>query len=212
MRFLSRTTRNGLFKELIEDNYMLRSGRLPTMDLLDIGANVGMVSLTWRMAHPEVNIAAFEPFPPTLAVLKDNLANMRVAIYDQAIGDGTSMRLKTAGKECRCVELEKGEGGSAMRSVSLGDMFAISGLKPETTIIKIDVEGGEKVLVGDTSSEAILNQSAAFLAELHELTDGYSLDTYHEWLKVNMPRHVILKQEVTRKRENLVMVREDLVK
>jgi FkbM family methyltransferase len=58
--------------------------------MVDIGANIGVVSLDWASRLPHVCIHAYEPHPATFAVLSENVAanhlELRMKILQQAVG------------------------------------------------------------------------------------------------------------------------------
>jgi FkbM family methyltransferase len=58
--------------------------------MVDIGANIGVVSLDWASRLPHVRIHAYEPHPATFAVLSENVAanhlEPRITIRQQAVG------------------------------------------------------------------------------------------------------------------------------
>ena len=65
-------SRRILFDELEDDSYELRTipqNSIPNM--IDIGANVGFISIYAKMLHPRMNIIAVEPHETTYQELKD---------------------------------------------------------------------------------------------------------------------------------------------
>jgi FkbM family methyltransferase len=60
--------------------------------LVDIGANIGMVTLDWAARMPEVTIHAYEADPITFETLKRNVEDNglagRVRVYNEAVGRG----------------------------------------------------------------------------------------------------------------------------
>jgi tRNA1(Val) A37 N6-methylase TrmN6 len=56
--------------------------------MVDIGANIGVVSLDWASRLPDVRIHPYEPHPATFAFLSENVAanhlEPRIAIRQQA--------------------------------------------------------------------------------------------------------------------------------
>jgi FkbM family methyltransferase len=61
--------------------------------LIDVGANIGMVTLDWAARMPGVVIHAYEPDPATFRTLKRNVESNgfgeRVRLYNEAVSDRT---------------------------------------------------------------------------------------------------------------------------
>ena len=68
--------------------------------MIDLGANVGAVSLDWAQRSRKLRIHAYEPNPATNTVLRQNIeANglaSRITVYDEAVGrESGELRLWT---------------------------------------------------------------------------------------------------------------------
>ena len=61
--------------------------------MIDLGANIGVVTLDWATRLKGVTIHAYEPHPATLAILAANVSENRLAqrvrIYNEAVGRAT---------------------------------------------------------------------------------------------------------------------------
>lgn len=127
--------------------------------VLDVGAQVGLVSLYLGKKHPEINIIAYEPVPENFARLVRNLANNGVknvtAVNKAVTGDGRQIALT--------VNLQSNSGGASaftspdascqsvmVESVTLGDILS---RHEKIKLLKIDVEGAEYEIFGSLNGE-----------------------------------------------------------
>jgi FkbM family methyltransferase len=84
----------GLLHEVFGDRHYRRhlSGPVEGM-MIDLGANVGAVSLDWAYRSRALRIHAYEPNPEANATLRHNIqANGladRITVYDEAVGRGS---------------------------------------------------------------------------------------------------------------------------
>lgn len=148
--------------DLAESTFLIQYMELmckPGDTLLDVGANIGVVSLhftdpSFSLAH----IVAIEPNPDTFSILEKALANRLIArAHPVALGkDDETLILKIPPKGSTTASIVQNIPGSQNVSIRVrnGDAFLSElGLKPK--IIKIDVEGFESsVLEGLTRTIA----------------------------------------------------------
>lgn len=123
----------------------------------DVGANFGMHSITVQSLRPDARVISFEPTPAPLARLTYNatLNASQIAILSVALGDTAGyarMEVKVSGNtgisSLSPWPGSKYDGHITVR-VETGDALIVSGLVPEPSVIKIDVEGFEyQVLLG----------------------------------------------------------------
>lgn len=138
----------------IRHNYDLDSIDFQAGDtVLDLGAQVGLVSLYLGKKHPEINIIAYEPVPENYQRLVKNLERNGVqnvtAINKAVTGDGRNIALT--------VNLKSNSGGASafttpkddttitVESVTLTDILA---RHDKIKLLKIDTEGAEYEILG----------------------------------------------------------------
>ncbi|MBX2800075.1 MAG: FkbM family methyltransferase, partial [Myxococcales bacterium] len=86
-----------LLQEIIlDDVYGIRGldhGRVQYV--LDVGANIGFFAVMARMLYPRAKIIAVEPIPATLDILRQNIAELDIAVDTCALGTGQPMYMKS---------------------------------------------------------------------------------------------------------------------
>jgi hypothetical protein len=100
--------------------------------VLDVGANTGFYALIAVSVDPSVEVHAFEPYPPVVELLHDNLTvnrvGARIRVFEEAVGLSVSVAVTT-----------------------LDEHIATIGPHSRVGVIKIDVESLEhEVLAGAT--------------------------------------------------------------
>jgi FkbM family methyltransferase len=134
---------------LFDDCYRL--GQLPrtVRTVLDVGANVGLFSVTARHFFPNATIHAYEPNPSIEPYLRRNCEQISVSCHSEALG-------LQAGR----VQLDFRENSlhSVSREVSQGDIpqtgfrEALDRLGEQVDLVKLDCEGAEWLLFEDSVS------------------------------------------------------------
>lgn len=141
---------------------------------VDVGANIGLVTLAVAQACPNLCVHAFEPDPIIIARLKANLdlnplLKPRILVVEKAAADqDVSLQFVSAsGYNAEIGRLLNGDeaGGLQVEAIKLDTYFQSVTAKPD--ILKIDVEGAElKVLEGMTKLLSTQNLQH-ILVEVH---------------------------------------------
>jgi FkbM family methyltransferase len=145
--------------------------------MVDIGANVGFVTLDWAARLPNVRVHAYEPHPATFAVLRANVEMncppSRVSLHREAVGreSGEVTLLETA------LSMETsayGAGYSANKSeefkvpvVALDHVIERCQAEGTIGLVKIDAEGAEVDIIEGAQPET-LRGIQQFVIEYHE--------------------------------------------
>ena len=134
-----------------EREYIRRALDRPGAVFLDIGANVGILTLfAMSQSRSDARLLAFEPHPVTYRRLAFNLAQsprQGVTAICTALGDQNGLA-RIAGEDLSLVSLRGAESADAIevRVRKLGDVLSEEGIT-HIDVLKIDVEGAEdKVL------------------------------------------------------------------
>jgi FkbM family methyltransferase len=137
-----------ILKETIYDDvYRLSDleGEGPKL-IIDVGAGIGSFSILAASKFPRATVLAFEPYPPTFALLQANVTRNEVPnleIHPLAVGTQESYSLRRT-TQSATASAWAGSGSNRgeivpVRGSSL-DPFVPAG---EVDLLKIDVEGGE---------------------------------------------------------------------
>jgi FkbM family methyltransferase len=137
----------GTYERTVQDTFQ-RFIR-PGMVVYDIGAHVGFYTLlAARLAGPEGQVYAFEPFPPNYDYLNRHvqLNGLRtVATYKQAVSDTIGTLVFQPGANTytgHLVEKVPGPNDIAVKVVTVDGIIA-AGTLPPPDFVKVDVEGFE---------------------------------------------------------------------
>lgn len=138
--------------------------------IVDAGANIGAFSLYAARAAPGARIVALEPFPATLARLRETIrANRlegRVVCRDVALAGASERRRldDDPSLPSQSRGLSASETGVVVEALTLGDLLEREGLE-RVDLLKIDIEGGEH--------EVFLEAPSAVLARIERVAMEY---------------------------------------
>jgi FkbM family methyltransferase len=135
-----------------------------SLDILDLGANIGSFALWANMRWPNSRIRCYEPNPGTFVYLKRNTAHLpNVTAFNVAVFPGTKAREPFFARY-------DGDGEAGLARYA-GDTFTESAMQPaievdvvdpskltSADIVKIDIEGGEAAVLAalDLSNTALV--------------------------------------------------------
>lgn len=165
--------REGYYEaEVIE---ALRPFLTPGAVYWDVGANIGMHTVTAACLAPQSQVVAFEPSPATFARLAGHVRLNRLtpALYPFALGDrdGTAtLYMNIAGNAGMSSLVHPDTGPGTGVRLARADTLIATGIVPAPTVMKLDVEGGEEDVLsafGDllarTSLQAVVYETTAEL-------------------------------------------------
>ncbi|MNU81214.1 2-O-methyltransferase NoeI [compost metagenome] len=141
--------------------------------ILDIGANIGEISLRFAQTYPQASIHSFEPFPDTFHSLKQNVSlNSFPNIELHPVGLGSEQgnvffEERSVGNPGMNRVTSDPERSSKEVTITTLDSFAEKLGNRRVSLIKIDVEGYElEVLKG--ASSLIQQHRPVFFIELDD--------------------------------------------
>ena len=149
------------------DMYNLGWLRHHPVVLVDIGAHVGVFSKYARFLFPKARIIAVEPHPENYKRLVENLKDCNVETINAALGDGEELRCCYMPQGSVETQFSSKGAGDPVTSVRLQELFEMYEIEPQGTMLKIDCEGGEEVLMRDVSARDILTRVMYLAMELH---------------------------------------------
>jgi len=141
----------------------------------DVGANTGLYTLFAAKACPDGEVIAFEPYPPNLGLLKQDVARnqlQNVEIVDMALSDSVgSIEFSQPDKD------DVGYGSSAIEATeseatieaptTTGDQLIADGEIPAPSVVKIDVEGSEPLVLEGLETTLSASSCRAVYCEVH---------------------------------------------
>jgi FkbM family methyltransferase len=142
-----------LLHEVFGERHYRRHLRSPVEGvMIDLGANIGAVTLDWARRSRPLRIHAYEPNPSTNKILRRNIETNglagRVTVYDEAVGrDSGELRLWTNVHSMTATGYGDAppEGDAVALSVPLIDLDEVvrrAGGGP-VALLKMDTEGAE---------------------------------------------------------------------
>ena len=175
---------NGFDFDVLEEMFVDRVYEVavsPVRRILDLGANVGISAAFFSALYPDAEIACVEPVADNLAVLRENVAlnHLRATILPVAVGASEGHLDILLREDPR----QNAPIGGQFRDVSAEKIVRVE-MKPverilselgwETVdLVKIDIEGGEKSVLG--SHREWLSRVRSIVGEGH-LGYPYTVD------------------------------------
>jgi FkbM family methyltransferase len=148
--------------------------------MIDLGANIGVVTLDWATRLKGVKIHAYEPHPATFAILAANVSENHLAecvrIYNEAVGRAPgTLVLRTfwcsvlTSAYAEAEEAGGNEESSSVRvpAVSLDQVIARCAGQGPVNLVKMDVEGAEADILEGTA-RSTLKEIRQFVIEYHD--------------------------------------------
>jgi len=150
--------------------------------IMDIGGGIGEFTLFAAQNHPGNTVFAFEPFPESLNLLKENLELNRIAnvkAYEDAIWSKNGyLRIDTApGEPSQFTSREPdahlpGNDPMIVPAIPLADAFARLNLD-RCDLLKLDCEGAEYPILLNTPDE-LLQKIDRIILEYHDNVTDYT--------------------------------------
>lgn len=171
--------------------------------IVDLGANIGLSVVYFRVIYPSAHILALEPSHSNFDLLKKNTAGMTsLELVQGAIGPRKSDVLfavgsKQAGNELQFVP--QGEGESS-RVIKFEELIRGHEDSPRL-ILKVDIEGAEEYLFDD-ANWALIAEFRIVIVEIHDWMSPTTMTSTGIFrFLAKHPRRVLIKGE------NLVLVK-----
>ncbi|MGB7759810.1 MAG: FkbM family methyltransferase [Bryobacteraceae bacterium] len=161
-----------------EDERLLRAILRPGDTFVDVGANIGSLTMCASAAVGSAgSVFAFEPHPRTFHFLRGNMRWNRarnVQAFNLACGDGAmpAARLSSRRSDDQNAICPESEGVS----VSAGTLDAVLGSATSVSLLKIDVEGYELFVLRGASASLLRTKAILFESwQSHFRRYGYGL-------------------------------------
>jgi FkbM family methyltransferase len=172
-----------VFEHVFLDRNYLRDS-LTGLDpdvIVDVGANIGMVTLLFASIYPRARIVALEPDPSNYSILERNVRGYaQVKPVLAGIWD-TDMMLEIRdpgrGFWSFSTQTPSEDQAGTVRGISMNSLLAEHSIK-HVDILKIDIEGGERQIFA-SSADAWLHRTSCIIIELHDrFVPGCSREFY----------------------------------
>lgn len=166
-------------------------------ELVDIGANIGALSLDWLSRNPGVKVHAYEPSPGAFEVLRVNLMTNcfydRARIYNEGVwrSPGT-LEMVRVSSVATTAFAGSGSGGQrfSTKTVGLDEVVGRCEQTEPLALVKIDTEGAEAEIL-EGASEATLARIKQFVIEYHDFLVPGSLARCQRVLATNDFRFIV---------------------
>lgn len=145
--------------------------------MVDIGANIGVVTLDWASRLPHVRIHAYEPHPTTFAVLSENVAANHleplITIRQEAVGrQAGTLTLRSMAEGSMSTTAYNSSNETAdeftVSTVSLDEVIERCAADGRVRLVKIDTEGAEADILEGARRET-LGAIEQFVLEYHDI-------------------------------------------
>lgn len=137
--------------------------------IMDVGANIGDMPLKWGLLAKEIH--SYEPMPDTFEILRLNTEGNNMEhckIYEYAVGHGeenTKIWLNLDKVQAHATASSIGKRMKDSITVHKLDFEKeVRRIKP--TVIKIDIEGGEREIL-DNIDDSVFDSCKTFFIEIH---------------------------------------------
>lgn len=137
--------------------------------IMDIGANIGDMPLKWGTLSKEIH--SYEPMSDTFEILRMNVEGNDLdhcKIYQAAVGHGSGEIEIWVNLEKNHTHATASTVAKRMRnSISVPKLdFATEIKRIKPSILKIDIEGGEREIL-DNADDSLFDSCHTFLLEIH---------------------------------------------
>ncbi|ESP89224.1 FkbM family methyltransferase [Candidatus Halobonum tyrrellensis] len=123
----------------------------PDDTVVDVGANIGIVSCLAAEAVTDGRVAAVEPFGPNVAALHRNLElnDAAVTVVESVLSDepGLVEFASPVDEVCGVAAIDPADSCDAQVRAERGDELVRRGDLPAPSVVKIDVEGAEPLVI-----------------------------------------------------------------
>jgi len=208
----SNRDQHNILKQVGADEYLI--DRLPKGSaalLVDIGAQVGLVCIKARLRFPSLRIGAIEPYGESFRYLIDNTEGLGIECVNVGLGDGRPLEPTPVEERATLgCEFRVSNSGSGIPTWTLDQIINHFKGPYESTMWKIDCEGGELALYNEPVAKSVLEKSPMVAFELHSmpLKSSEELESYFDEVFCDHNKHITAK--CTERIKHVAYVRKDI--
>ena len=152
--------------------------------ILDCGANIGLATLFFKWLYPRCEVHAFEPDPCAFAALKDNVEQNGLAdvhLHNVALCDANGavdFFVPQRGSASPMMSLVRGRipEAESRRIVVDGRTLSTYIDGREVDFLKMDIEGGEELVLRELAGAGVLRRVKEMVVEYHHNLNGAVAD------------------------------------
>lgn len=167
--------RTGIYEPLLSEKIAAELSAYPTPHFIDVGANIGIISLNVCALHPGAHISAFEPGPHQVELFNKTITNnhlqKRIQLHRVALGEkkgSVSFFTHSSAHVSGDGLIDTGRAGKTKKIIvpmDTLDHWWKENRRPSVEIIKIDTEGAE-LYVLQGASRLIASQHPIIFFEM----------------------------------------------
>lgn len=160
-----------LIKEIFIDQVYKFESKNPAPKIIDAGANVGISVLYFKSLYPEAKIIAFEPNPEAFAYLYSNIKQnglRDVQAVNACLSDQSGKAKFYFSPKANIIN------GSLYPETGISYMQEVEAVRlsdylrhDAVALVKIYVEGAERLVLRDLENSGMMSQSGQYLLEYH---------------------------------------------
>ena len=174
----------GAFKGVFLDEEYRCSSLLPVAPLriLDLGANIGMGTISFACQFPAARMVCVEPDPRNLSLLQQNLQanSVQALVVAAAVGAAPGHLNLRFGADPTCSALESSpmhqlQGTTSVDVTTIPALLLKAGWD-SVDLLKVDIEGSEDELL--SQNNGWLSQVGAVILEIHPSTTPEKIAGY----------------------------------
>jgi FkbM family methyltransferase len=188
MAIVARVRQEGVFERALCEKIVTQLSRESSPVFLDVGANIGLISLYVRRHTPKTQVHAFEPAPHQANLLRktiqENSLEQHIHLHEVALGDKEGKQtffIHSSFDAAKDGFKDTGRAGEVTEVIVEGttlDAWWNGVGKPQISIIKIDTEGAE-LLVLQGGGECLRTTSPTLFLEIESRNlAAYALSPY----------------------------------
>lgn len=209
---IERRCRKLIYRELKDDEYYLR--RMPkniVNNFIDIGANVGLISIFIKFLNPNANVLAIEPHPKIYNDLVSNVAGLGIKTKQVALGNGEPFYLFKERKTDLCNSfIDVKTDGPAIQSQTLNQIVEESKFPTKDLYLKIDCEGAERFILNDDLTRKLLKDLPFLVLELHPKNGTSPKEEYTKFHEMLHLTHIETNIHHSDKTINLIYIKKEI--
>jgi FkbM family methyltransferase len=174
------------FKEIFIWQIYAFNTTKPAPLIIDAGSNIGLSVIYFKLCYPQAQLLAFEPDPQNLAFLLQNMSvnhldDVKVLPLALSHQEGTQRftRMSNSRQNLQgsLMALRKGEEEIQVNTATLSSFIT-----QEVDLLKMDIEGAEKVVIAELIQHQKMEMIAQIIVEYHDVITDNAPEEYQHFV------------------------------